>query len=172
MDAPAACAPPCGARDAVACWARARVIERDPATADEARELDRRGCGMGLANACTNFAAATWFDRPDADAYECARRIFARSCEVGDHFACGMDGRLRIERDAGDDRVLGRAALERTCADLGGFPCRILALELERGLLDGATPAQLQDLLARACAHGDPSACGSHATVRETFTGE
>ncbi|MCE9573012.1 MAG: hypothetical protein K8W52_07635 [Deltaproteobacteria bacterium] len=172
IHAPAGCAYECRVGNPYACWTRARAIEQDPATAAEAFELDRRGCTLGLANACTNFAAATWVAHPDAAGYECARRIFVRSCEVGDHFACGMAGRLRVERNAGDDLARGRAELEQACEQLGGFACRVLALELERGLLDGGTPAQLQDLLAGACAHGDLGACGAHATVIETFTGE
>jgi hypothetical protein len=166
----AACAQACTDGDRVACWTRAQQIERDPATAGEAVALFRRSCELGAANGCTNYAASVWVHAPDPAQYTCALRLFTASCDVADHFACGMQGRLLIDRHTGDDLAVGRKLLERECHDLHGFPCRILALELERGVLGPVPAGRIPQLMRSACDGGDTAACGEHPTVDETFT--
>jgi TPR repeat protein len=137
-----------------------------------ADSLYRKACTLGAPNACTNHAAHLWaFARGDAD-LACAQRLFERTCEHEDPFGCGMAGRLLIDRaDGPDDEDIthARALLERSCAQLGHFPCRILALNLERGRLGPVPDGRIPALLQQACEAGDEPACGEHETVEETF---
>lgn len=164
------CVDACNAGDPHACWTQAALLVADPATRADAEPLFLRACTLGHGNACTNHAAFMWTQsKPEDPSYECARRIFELSCPTDDHFACGMDGRLRLERGEGDDLERGRAILERSCIKLRGFPCHILALNLERGVLPGGTPERIRDLLREACAGGDDAACGDPATAAKAF---
>jgi TPR repeat protein len=163
-----ACKRDCDAGDATACWALAAWRQQqgdEPASAS----LFERACRLGHSNACTNLAAAMWLAADAPAPYECARRVFELVCPLGDHFACGMDGRLRLHRHEGDDLTRGRALLERSCIALRGFPCRILALNLENGVLDGGSPEKIKSLMAEACAGGDTPACGDHESVDASF---
>jgi hypothetical protein len=169
-DDAAACGQACSAGQGLSCWKHAVLLQRDPATEPQANDSFRRACELGVANGCTNYAAVLWLSSaPDRREYECARRVFEAACGLDDHFACGMEGRLRLDRGAGDDLGRGRDALERTCTTLGGFPCRILALNLERGVLDAPPPGRIQELMTAACDGGDLDACGEHATVDASF---
>jgi len=164
----AACERDCASGDGNACWnlALAQLERDDKAAADD---WFGRACAAGHANGCTNHAAHLWaMDDGDAS-YECARRLFEKACASDDHFACGMDGRLRLDRGQGDDVERGRAILERSCISLRGFPCRILALNLERGRLGPSSPERLRSLMAEACAGGDQPACAPFTTVDGTF---
>ena len=98
-----------------------------------------------------------------------ARRIFEKSCAAKEPFACGMVGRLMLESTKPPPTAEGRKYLEKACADVGGFPCRVLAKHLESGRLGAYDPATIRTLLAQACVGGDPDACGEPATAAETF---
>ncbi len=150
--------------------ARASGVTDDRAA--PANALYRKACSLGAANACTNHAAHLWaFSESRAD-LACAVRLFEATCEVDDHFGCGMAGRILLDHAEGpddEDVSRARALLERSCAQLGGFPCRILALNLERGRLGPVPDGRVVELMRRACDGGDHGACGAHATVEESF---
>jgi hypothetical protein len=163
----AACKRDCDAGDATACWSLAAWRQQQPDDRLNA-SLYERACRLGHVNGCTNHAAEIWATEAEPERFACALRIFDKVCPAGDHFACGMAGRLRLERREGDDVTAGRASLERSCIALGGFPCRILAQYLEKGVLEGGTPQRIESLMAEACAGGDKPACG-HDTVEPSF---
>jgi hypothetical protein len=173
-DDPVPCERDCDAGDGNACWnlAAARIRAGDPESSDPYFE---RGCRHGHGNSCTNVAAGLWSEvsgEPAHADYECARRMFEKICAAtDDHFACGMDGRLRLDRMRGDDVERGRAILERSCTELRGFPCRILALAMEEGQIPGGSPEKIRSLMAEACAGHDEPACAEFTTVDETFIG-
>jgi hypothetical protein len=166
----AACRPACDAGDAAACVEVAAAIQPDPDREAETSALFRRACVLGNAIGCTNHAADLWVSSPVVADRACALRLFEATCEVGDHFGCGMQGRIILDDARGDDDVgRGRAVLERSCLALRGFPCRILALNLDAGRLGPVPPDRIRDLLREACAGGDTRACGDPASVAETF---
>jgi TPR repeat protein len=159
----------CEGGDADACMSRAVAIERGSNDEAEARSLFERACKLGLANACTNWAATVWAveDNPPA---RCLVRTFEKTCASGDHFGCGMAGRLRVSYRVGFAALpRARIELETSCMRLGGFPCRILALNGERGMFPGISRQRIRDLMKQACEGDDTPACGTHATVEETF---
>jgi hypothetical protein len=143
-------------------------MERNPEKADDAVQLYRRACVLGAANGCTNYAASIWAGKHSDDQLACAQRTFEKACAAKEPFACGMVGRLMIESDSPDFSG-GRKYLEGACDRVGGFPCRVLAKHLESGKLGPYEPGLIRKLLARACADGDPDACGDPATAAETF---
>lgn len=135
---------------------------------DRAFPLYRRACVLGEANACTNYAATIWSHKHTDEELACAQRIFDKACAVKEPFACGMVGRLMLEADT-PAYSESRKYLERACDQVGGFPCRVLAKHLESGDLGEYQPGLIGTLLKRACAGGDPDACGEHQTAEETF---
>jgi TPR repeat protein len=147
----------------------AYAAEKDPATAKEAVRLYRRGCLLGAANACTNYAAGVWAGEHSDDQLACARRTFEKACAAKEPFACGMVGRLMLESTAPPPYAEARRYLEAACDEVGGFPCRVLARHLESGKLGAFRPGLIRTLLTRACASGDPDACGEPGTAEETF---
>lgn len=174
-----ACRTACGRDDVEACFGLAiavqeREIAAGTADAEEAESstLYRKACLLGAPNACTNHAAHLWaVSRRRAD-LACAVRLFEATCEVDDPFGCGMAGRILLDHaDGPDDEDVSRARalLERSCAQLGGFPCRILALNLERGKLGPVPDGRIRELMQRACDGRDDQACGAHETVEGSF---
>lgn len=163
------CHAQCLAGDAASCLGLAYAAQRDPTTEAEAARLFHRGCLLGSANACTNYAAGLWAREHTADQLACARRTLEKACAVKERFACGMVGRVMLESMTPAPLAEGRRYLERACAEIGGFPCRVLAKHLESGRLGDYRPELIPALLARACAGGDPDACGQPATAAETF---
>jgi TPR repeat protein len=162
------CVARCRGGDPAACYEHALALqEHEHGITDELVALFRRGCELGLAPACTNAAAAVWAQPHDDDEGTCARRTFERACAVREHYACGMVGRMLIGSGAPPERV--RAHLERSCDELRGFPCRVLALYLEEGSAGTHDRKHVRALLQRACKGGDPPACGSPKTAAETF---
>jgi TPR repeat protein len=163
------CRVKCKVGDAASCLAMGYSAEkRSPAT-PEARRLYHRACLLGAANACTNYAAGTWAGEASDDQLACARRVFEKACAVKEPFACGMVGRIMLESTTPPAYAEGRRYLERACDQVGGFSCRVLATHLESGKLGDYRPEVVRSLLSRACAGGDPDACGEHATAAETF---
>jgi TPR repeat protein len=158
----------CIAGNAGACLSLAYQAEEGN-NRDEAIRLYRRSCLLGEANACTNYAAHIWGRTHSGDELTCAQRTFEKACAAREPFACGMVGRLMIEDTTPPSFAEGRKYLERACIDVGGFPCRVLAKHLESGKLGGYEPGGIRILLQRACAGGDPDACGDPATAAETF---
>ncbi len=152
------------------CFAVARAIEADDRTNLESREMFKRACQLGLALGCTNWAASMW-TKSDADtSFKCLARVFRRSCDVGEVYSCGMEGRMYLEDPQGAaDLVLGDALLERACNEFGGPPCRFLARYIEKGVLGASQRGRIHELMDKACNGGDEDACGKHATVDETF---
>lgn len=139
------------------------------ASGDNARRLYGQACILGVANGCTNYAASIWAgDASDAQ-LACARRTFEKACSVKEPFACGMVGRVMLESTDPPPYAEGRRYLEKACDQVGGFSCRVLAKHLEAGNLGPYRPETIPVLLTRACATGDPDACGKHATAAETF---
>jgi hypothetical protein len=142
-----ACRAACDRDDVEACFGLAVVMqEREmelPEREASARSapsnvLYRKACVLGAPNACTNHAAHLWRFSPTPDELACAMRIFEATCDVDDPFGCGMVARILIENANGpddEDVARGRAVLERSCAQLGNFPCHILALYFEQGRL-------------------------------------
>ena len=176
-----ACRAACERDDVEACFGLAIVVQEreiagggtDDATREaESSELYRKACLLGAPNACTNHAAHLWrFSESRAD-LACAVRLFEATCEVDDHFGCGMAGRILLDHaDGPDDEDVSRARalLERSCAQLGGFPCRILALNLERGRLGPVPDGRIRELMQRACDGRDDRACGDFTNVEGTF---
>jgi len=164
------CRAACAAGDGASCLSMAYRLEKDSSTASEAGDMYRRACRLGLANACTNFAASVW-SRDDTPSHlACAELIFERSCGAGEAFACGMVQRLAMDAAVfPEDFAHAHERLERACAELGGFPCRVLARHLEAGDFGTPQPERIPSLLRQACEGGDPAACGEHATASETF---
>jgi hypothetical protein len=80
-----------------------------------------------------------------------------------------MIGRLMLEDTTPPPFAEGRKYLEAACDDVGGFPCRVLAMHLESGKLGDYRPELVHTLLARACEGGDANACGEPATALGTF---
>ena len=151
------------------CMVLGQVLQ-EAAKDEEATKAYARGCELGAANGCTNYAASLWKRAKPTDPEQaCAERLFKQACEASDPFACGMVGRLMIE-DLNPPKVdEAKTLLEASCEKLKGFPCRVLALHLEGGKLGSATPERIQELLARSCDGGDPDGCGKHATAASTF---
>jgi hypothetical protein len=161
----AACGDACLRNDGLACFARGVELQGEGAPSDVADAMYLRACRLGLPIGCTNYAAGLWF-RQDAAA-PCAERLFQLSCAAGEAWGCGMLGRMIVE--AGKEIPRGREILERSCQKLGRFPCRVLALQIERGTVGPSDAATVQKLLARACETGDPDACGPPPNAESTF---
>jgi TPR repeat protein len=161
------CRTRCRFDDASSCLALGYAAGRDSAS-QEAVDLYRRACLLGAANACTNYAASIWARDHTDDELACARRTFEKACSSKEPFACGMVGRVMLETDR-PSYAMGRQYLEGACADVGGFSCRVLARHLESGRLGEYRPESIRDLLRRACAGGDPDACGDPRTAADTF---
>ncbi|MCG8589865.1 MAG: hypothetical protein MJE66_11295 [Proteobacteria bacterium] len=164
------CREACQAGNAAACLSRAYALQSDPSAQAETVGLYRRACVLGSANGCTNFAAHVWLREEAEERQACARRTFARVCEVGEHFACGMVGRVLFDQaDSPEEYLEGRKYLEAACKEPGGFACRVLAVQLESGQLGAYEPERIGELLRRACESGDTDSCGEPATASETF---
>ncbi len=164
------CQEACEAGDGLSCLGRAYALEVEPLSRGEAVSLYRRSCLLGLANACTNYAATVWARDHSVEELECARRTFAKACVAEEPFACGMLGRIAFDR-ATSPAEFERAGreLQAACERLKGFPCRVLAKHLEAGDLGAYPPTRIGELLERACEGGDPDACGRPSTASETF---
>lgn len=168
---PKPCARACDGGDATACYLRGIALEDDKhAPAGQSTEMYRRSCAFGLAIGCTNYGADL-LNGDDPVDWNCTRRIFEKACDAGDPWGCGMFGRMVIDADdAGpSERKRGRAILERACDEVGGFSCRVLALELEKGRIGPTKRGRIRTLLARACETGDEDGCGSPKSAAATF---
>ena len=163
----AECRRGCERGDAASCVGLASLKEQARRDDPEAAALFDRACVLGSSNGCTNAGARMWATGV-APTPDCAARLFTRSCEARDPFACGMAARLEMERPDRDASAV-KAKLEATCADLGHFTCRVLALHLEKGDFGAVDPTRVASLLARACQTGDPDACGDPASADATF---
>ena len=164
------CEAACREGDAEACYARGVQLQLQPPSGreSEVKELYERACTLGSAIGCTNFAAGIWMnDLGERDA-ACALAIFERTCEAGEHFGCGMVGRVRAERLASERDAIA-TFLSSRCNEIGGFACRVLAAHIEKGDLPTAQGGSVAELLERACRGGDSDACGAPATAAETF---
>jgi TPR repeat protein len=159
----------CMAGDSASCLGLAYEVEKDPKKEEEAVRLYRRACLLGAANGCTNYAASVWAGTHTDSELACARRTFEKSCGAKEPFACGMVGRVLIENTSPPSLAEGRKYLARACNEVGGFPCRVLAKHLESGKLGSYEPGSIRTLLQKACADGDPDACGEPATASQTF---
>ena len=162
------CRAKCRAGNASSCLGMAYAAQNASREADAVR-FYRRACLLGEANACTNYAASIWAADHTDEQLACARRTFEKACGAKEPFACGMVGRLMIESTTPPQLAQARTYLEAACNDVSGFPCRVLAMHLESGKLGEYEPQRIRSLLARACAAGDPDACGDPATASETF---
>lgn len=161
------CRADCMAGKAESCIALAYAAEK-ASDDDAAARYFHRACLFGSANGCTNYAAHIWSEQHSDSQLACARRTFEKACAAKEPFACGMVGRIMLESKS--PRIAeGRKFLETACNEVGGFPCRVLAKHLESGKLGAHSPNAIHTLLARACAGGDPDACGEPATASQTF---
>ena len=158
----------CRVGDAGNCLAVGYSLDRQSRSA-EARQFYQRACLQGAANGCTNYGASIWVGKFTIEQLVCAGRIFEKACTAREPFACGMVGRIMIESTKPPRYAEARTRLERSCTQVGGFPCRVLARHLESGKLGDFPPDTVQTLLKRACDTGDPDACGQHPTAAETF---
>ena len=165
-----ACRAACRSGDAASCLSAAYTLEQEPSTAGESKSLFRRACLLGLANACTNYAARIWSGEHSDAELACAGRIFEKACAAREAFSCGMVGRLRLEAAvSSDDFARAQQHLERSCEQIGGFPCRVLAMHLEVGDFGPYPEERIPTLLEQACEGGDPDGCGNPGTATETF---
>lgn len=162
------CRVKCQFGDGASCLGLAYSAEKDSKMQDEVRGLYLRACVLGEANACTNYTASIWVENSTDEKLECVRRTFERACSAKEPFACGMVGRVMLESTT-PPYAEGHRYLETACDQVGGFSCRVLAKHLESGKLGKYQPELIRSLLSRACAGGDPDACGTHATASETF---
>jgi len=163
------CRAKCWAGSAGACLGIAYAAEKDSAHRAEATAFYQQACLLGEANACTNYAATIWLSSHSDNQLACARRTFEKACTAREPFACGMVGRIMLENTNHPRFADARKYLEAACNEVSGFPCRVLAKHLESGKLGEYQPATIRTLLAKACAAGDPDACGKPATASETF---
>jgi TPR repeat protein len=163
-----ACRAKCLAGSATSCLGMAYAAQADSREA-EAIRLFQRACLLGNANACTNYAASIWANDHSDEQLTCAQRTFEKACAAKEPFACGMVGRVMIESTTPPRYAEGRRYLEKACDEVSGFPCRVLAKHLESGKLGLYQPGVIRSLLTRACAAGDPDACGEPASAGETF---
>ena len=164
------CEQACADGDALACFERAVAVQHNSATRDKAGAVFARSCELGLAIGCTNYGAELWMSDREAD-QRCAQQLFEKSCDAGETWGCGMLGRMLLDDDEADpDQVEeGRTVLEDACDELGGFSCRVLALQLERGRLGPTKRSKIRKLLARACATDDDDSCGAPRSAAATF---
>jgi len=166
----ARCQQLCEEGDGASCLGLAYAAEATDSGRGAVRALYRRACELGLANACTNWAASIWASEHTEGELECAARVFRNACVAREHFACGMLGRLGFARaESIADFEKAHRALERSCAELGGFPCRVLAKHLEEASPELHDRGEVRKLLERGCEGGDPDACGAPARASETF---
>lgn len=163
------CSAKCRMGHAGSCLGMAYAVQKESTGQGEAARLYRRACVLGAANACTNYAAGIWAEQHSEKQLACARRTFEKACAAKEPFACGMVGRLMLESTNPPAYAEGRRYLESACEEPGGFACRVLAKHLETGKLGDYRPDLVRTLLARACARGDPDACGEPRTASETF---
>jgi TPR repeat protein len=163
------CRTKCLLGDGPSCLGLAYAAEKSPDTHDKARGLYMRACVMGEANACTNYAASIWVGDSSQEQLACAQYTFEKACAAKEPFACGMVGRMMLESKTSPPYAEGRRYLETACDQVGGFSCRVLAKHLESGKLGEYQPELIHRLLSRACASGDPDACGTHVTASDTF---
>lgn len=163
------CRAKCRAGNAASCLALAYTAEANPKTAGGAMALYHRACLLGAANACTNYAASVWAGVHSEAQLACARRTLEKACSAREPFACGMVGRFMLESTPPAPVAEARNYLEAACDELGGFSCRVLARHLESGKLGDYRPDLIRSLLQRACAGGDPDACGEPASAAATF---
>ena len=65
----ASCARACAGGDAAACYARALKVQREriPTSSTRASVKFRKACELGLAIACTNYAAGLWLSEEQDD---------------------------------------------------------------------------------------------------------
>jgi hypothetical protein len=157
----------CLAGKAESCLGLAYASET--AKPDDAIRFYHQACLLGLANACTNYAANIWLHTHSGRQLTCARRTFDKACAAKEPFACGMVGRIMLESTSPPAFAEGRKYLEAACDKVGGFPCRVLAKHFESGKLGPYPPGLVRTLLSRACAGGDPDACGEPPTASQTF---
>lgn len=163
------CSAKCRVGDAGSCLAMAYAMEKRLQDEGESARFYDRACLLGAANACTNYAAGIWAGPHSEGQLACARRTFEKACAAKERFACGMVGRVMLESTDSPAYAEGRRYLEAACKEVGGFACRVLAKHLESGKLGDYRPELVRTLLARACAGGDPDACGEPKTASETF---
>ena len=161
------CAAQCLVGDGDACLNRALAFQAKSDTS-HATAMFERGCRLGLALACTNWAASTWGRKSQQATLGCTTRVFDRACSAGDVWACTMVARNQIEFSRTPfDIALGSARLIRECAAVAGPPCRMLAVYLENGWIGDRTDALSRRLLRKACDGGDELACGDHARATD-----
>lgn len=180
------CRAACDRDEVEACFGLALVVQQAALAMEDARDspsevksnaLYKKACVLGAPNACTNHAAHLWAFPEDTADYDCAQRIFETTCEHDDPFGCGMAARILLDHparpdDEPDEKDVSRARalLERSCRQLEGFPCHVLALYYERGTFGPVPPlGVIKSLMQIACDGGDDKACGEFTTVAETF---
>jgi TPR repeat protein len=136
----------------------ALILQPQPDKGLEAHGLFLKACRLGLANACTNWAAGEWvFELGQSP--QCMRAVFGKACNLGDMFACGMAGRILI-RDPSfpGDVVRARILLEMAC-ERDPATCNLLAMSVEDGRLGPPDPVRATHLYNRACDGGNTDVC-------------
>ena len=163
------CRAKCQLGEGASCLGLGYAAQKDGKAESVVAQFYRQGCLLGVANACTNFAAGVWANNSSSDEeLACAQRALEKACGAKEHFGCGMVGRMMLAAASpGDDEP--RKYLEKTCEDVGGFSCRVLAKQLESRESAGDSSDRIRALLVRACEGGDPDACNEPKTASETF---
>lgn len=149
------CRTECTRGNAAACFALGAGMQNQ--VKDVALNLFAKSCELGLAIGCTNYGAGIWNDGTNS---ACAKRVFEKACSVKEAYACGMLGRMAVAAAKDDPaRSAARAQLQKSCDELSGPPCKMLADHLKSGELGTYEPALIAILLKKACDGGDGLAC-------------
>jgi len=144
----------CDAGDTAACVALGDMLVKGLGGSMNKRKADEvlgRACDAGDATACA-FGGAVAYARDDAD----SRRLLLRACRLGHRRSC-VDAAWMLRHGEGGsgDEAEADALLSAACGKGEAGGCFFLGLEREAQDARGAA-----ELFDRACALGDPLACG------------
>jgi hypothetical protein len=141
------------------CIQYALALQLDDAPEPDVTDLFARACRLGSGLGCTKYALRLR-ETHDSTATSCATRIFERTCSAREPYGCAALGMVMVDtaRDAAELEK-GRQVLERTCEELDGAPCYMLAIYLQQGKFGAADEAQLGHLLSKACVGNIADAC-------------
>ena len=144
----------CDAGDTAACVALGDMFVKGLGGSMNKRKADEvlgRACDAGDAAACA-FGGAVAYARDDAE----SRRLLLRACRLGRQRSCVDAAWMLRHGEGGDaDEAEADALLSAACRKGETDGCFFLGLEREaRDARDAAEPFD------RACALGDPVACG------------
>jgi hypothetical protein len=158
--------------DADACF-QAGAAYTDLQKHDRAAAASERGCQLGSAQACTNFAVMKTFGRGTPEDRGLAFQLNDRACRLGEWVACNNAGAGYLlgrtpsgQRDSKRARELFAAACES--GEKGG--CGNYAVTLEIGAGGPADHREAVKLYAASCEAGNAFACVWGGLLTEAMT--